>query len=309
MKKIIYVIMAAAFLFAGCQKDSKPQSPPWDKLQKPEASNAPLDPGNNVVAHRGGSAEAGSPDNSIAALDYAMGLKCYGSECDIYWTKDDKVVVAHADPEGRINGLYPWESTLEQLRAEGTLSNGEQLPSLEVYLDKVMSPGSCTKLVLDIKKTPYRDESGNLKEDKKDYPINAVRRACEIIKEKKAENFVEFICCGLESVMKEAYKYALELGVDIGWNTGHGAAAVYSRGFPWANLSTVSFTKFGGSCTFEEFEEHHVLLSVYCVDKARFDGNSIYKDADVDYMLGYYPKMRTICSNYPAWLMEKIELL
>jgi hypothetical protein len=48
---------------------------------------------------------------------------------------------------------------------------------------------------------------------------------------------------------------------------------------------------------------------VYCVDKEKFDGNSIYKDADVEYMMGYYPMMRTICSNYPAWIMDKIKLL
>jgi len=308
MKKTLYMLLAAALLFAGCQKEEKPQSPPWDELPRPESANAPLDPGNNVVAHRGGSAECGSPDNSIASLKYAMSLGCYGSECDIYWTKDNNIVVAHADGDTRINGLHPWEATLDELRAAGKLDNGEDLPSLDEYLDVVMSAGSCTKLVLDIKKTPYKDASGNEKQDN-EVPIAATRRACEIIKEKKAENFVEFICCGIEAVMRESQKYALELGVDIGWNTGHNAAAVYSRGFSWANLSTVSFVKFGGTCTFEEFEEHHVLLSVYCVDKEKFDSNSIYKDADVEYMMGYYPMMRTICSNYPAWIMDKIKLL
>lgn len=50
----------------------------------------PAEVGNRVVAHRGGSTEAGTrqfPDNSVAALNYAIGLGCYASECDIYLTK------------------------------------------------------------------------------------------------------------------------------------------------------------------------------------------------------------------------------
>ena len=295
-------------LLAACAKDEKPQSPPWDKLPRPEVSNAPLDPGNNVVAHRGGSSECGAPDNSIQALKYAMSLKCYGSECDLYWTKDNNVVIAHADGDSRINGLHPWEATIAELRAAGKLSNGEDLPTLEEYLDVVMSAGSCTKLVLDIKKTPYIDAGGNEKQDN-EIPILATKRACEIIKEKKAENFVEFICCGIEAVMKESFKYALDLGVDIGWNTGHSASVIYSRGFPWANLATGAFTKFGGSCTFEEFERQHILLSVYNVDKSKVDANSIWNPADVDYVLSYYPMLRTVCSNHPSWLIEKIKTL
>ena len=69
-----------------------------------------------------------APDNSLASLRYAIGQGCYGSECDIYWTKDDNVVVAHADGQCRINGMHPWEHTLAELRAGGGLSNGEQLP-------------------------------------------------------------------------------------------------------------------------------------------------------------------------------------
>ena len=46
--------------------------------------------------------EIGCPDNSIEALNYAIALGCFASECDVYLTKDDRVIVAHAD---RMTGL------------------------------------------------------------------------------------------------------------------------------------------------------------------------------------------------------------
>ena len=109
--------MAAGLLcLSSCSKDEPDPGPVWpdDPGETPgEVADKPADCGNIVVAHRGGASEAGIafPDNSIASLQYAMSLKCYASECDIYWTKDDKVVVAHADGDYRINGLHPWEAT------------------------------------------------------------------------------------------------------------------------------------------------------------------------------------------------------
>ena len=137
MRKILFTILSALLLW-GCS-----QQP-----QRPAACD------NIVVAHRGGSKEAGLPDNSIAALRYAKSLGCYASECDIYWTKDDNVVVAHADKNCQINGLHPWEHTLEELRAAGRLKNGEPLPSLEEYIAECMreqdGKPSCTRLWLDL---------------------------------------------------------------------------------------------------------------------------------------------------------------
>lgn len=89
---------------------------------------------NKIVAHRGGSTECGMPDNSKASLRYAMSLKLYGSECDIYWTKDNNVVIAHASDAYYINGLRPYEHTLTELRKRGKLKNGEELPTLEEFL-------------------------------------------------------------------------------------------------------------------------------------------------------------------------------
>ena len=105
MRKTLLTILAlGAVAMMSCSKDSTPSQPIWPDDgddETTETRDKPLDGGNIVVAHRGGSTEAGKgfPDNSIASLEYAMSLKCYASECDIYWTKDNKVVVAHADSE------------------------------------------------------------------------------------------------------------------------------------------------------------------------------------------------------------------
>lgn len=48
-----------------------------------------------------------APDNSMAALEYAMSLGCYGMECDIYWTKDNDIIVAHANGDCKVNNLQP----------------------------------------------------------------------------------------------------------------------------------------------------------------------------------------------------------
>ena len=132
MRKTLLTILAlGAVAMMSCSKDNTPSQPVWPDDKDDETTETvekPLDGGNIVVAHRGGSTEAGKgfPDNSIASLEYAMSLKCYASECDIYWTKDNKVVVAHADSECKINGVHPWEATLAELRAKGNIGNGDE---------------------------------------------------------------------------------------------------------------------------------------------------------------------------------------
>lgn len=288
--------MSAAVLVAGCGKediyDGQPIWPdqPGDVTEEP--ASAPEECDNIVVAHRGGSAEAGTgfPDNSKASLQYTMDLGCYASECDIYWTKDDQIVVAHADNECRINGLYPWEATLEELRKAGNLANGETLPSLEDFLGIVMKPGSCTRLWLDIKNIT---KPSTLTQ----YPINACRRACEIIKEKGAENFVEFICTGNATVMAESFQICKGAGINIAWMANRPTSDYLARGYYWANLSTEFMASDGGSRTVEEFSESGIEFSVYNADD----------DAVMDYYISRADKMKAICTNYPKKLLNKMK--
>lgn len=299
MIPVALAIVSLLLTFGSCDKgDQFPSQPTWPvKPSEPSDTEDPDEPGTatepaegatKVVAHRGGSTEAGTvayPDNSIAALKYAMGLKCYASECDIYWTKDDKVVVAHADANCRINGLYPWEHTLEELRTAGMLANGEKLPELEDFIRTVMVEGNCTRLWLDIKNITVPSTLTQ-------YPVNACKRACEIIKEMNAKNFCEFICTGNATVMAASYQYARAADVNIGWMGNYAASTYMQKGYSWANLSLDYMTSGGGVRTVDDFVKNGIELSVYNVDT----------DADITYYMSRLSDLKAVCTNYPKKL-------
>lgn len=98
-----------------------------------------------VIAHRGYWKTDGSAQNSITALNKADSVGCYGSEFDVWLSKDNKLVVNH-DPTFNLRGMEASKAaTLTSLK----LSNGENLPTLEQYL-KAAQKGT-TKLILELK--------------------------------------------------------------------------------------------------------------------------------------------------------------
>ena len=307
MKAIkLFALLAAAGLLAfSCNKVDIPQPKGGDGGEEPvdpptELATDPAPCDNRVVAHRGGSRESGIPDNSRAGLKYTMSLKCYAMECDIYWTKDNKVIIGHATDTYYINGLRPWEHTLEEIRKAGVLKNGETIPTLEDFLDIVQVEGNCTKLVLDIKNL-----DGNLTA----YPIKAVQRSCEIIKERKAEKFCEFICTGNETVAAAAANCMVVYGVPVGWMANKNPAGHKAKGFNWANLSAKSYMNpYGdGERTIDEFKNAGMQISVFNIDKAAGDGNAVYTDEAVNYYVNRYADLRFICTNYPKWMLSKLK--
>ena len=298
---ILLMVAATAVFAASCEKDNWPDQPDWSTITPPDQptgpSEKPSECDNIVVAHRGGSSECGQPDNSIASLTYAMELGCYGSECDIYWTKDNNVIVAHADSQCCVNGYHPWEATLAEIRKAGNLKNGEPIPTLEEYIDKVMEKNPktgeayCTRLWLDIKNIT---KPSTLTE----YPIAATRRACEIIVEKNAQNFVEFICTGNATVMAASFTYANAAGVNIGWMANYAVLEYISRGYKWANLS-LEYMNDGthtGARTIREFTDKGVEISVFNADD----------DADMNYYVNQSANLKAICTNYPDRLLRKM---
>lgn len=310
IKRTFLLTWTLVVALASCTKDEWPAEPDWSRIPNP---SIPVEDGlkkpaactNTIVAHRGGSAECGLPDNSIASLKYAMECGCYGSECDIYWTKDDNIVVAHANSDCKVNNIQPWTATLAELRAAGRLSNGEELPSLEEFISTVMADGSCTRLVLDIKKIdkPFAQT---------EYVINAAKRACEIVTEMGAKHFVELLCTGFNNdVMKIAHGYARKADLPIGMNSGKSGAEYSTLGFGWANLAAAgnmgAAAGGSGTRTVEEYEKAGVALSVYNVDRQSGDGNAVYAEAAVDYYVANYARFRTLCSNYPRWLIGRID--
>ena len=98
-----------------------------------------------VIAHRGYWKTAGSAQNSITSLQKADSIHCYGSEFDVWLAKDNKLVVNH-DPVYKMKYMeYSKGDALTGLK----LSNGENLPSLEQYLE---AGKKCnTKLILELK--------------------------------------------------------------------------------------------------------------------------------------------------------------
>lgn len=308
----ILSLLAAAMFFVGCDTEDGPDSP-WgpgyvppqqDEDDKTEFVAKPIEKADNiVVAHRGAVKEfGGTPDNSLASLRNAISLGCYGSELDIYWTKDNDVIVAHADSNCQINRLYPWENTVEELRRGGVLSNGEILPTLAEYIKVAVTEGKCTKLVLDIKNITVPT---TIAADKRaQYCINACRRSIEIAQELGAEDWIEFICTGNETVMKGCAPLCEVAQIPIGWMANR-TAAEYERlgagckyAYRWANLSLEHMNDgfSGGKRTIDEFYNRGIEFSVYNVDT----------DQQMNYYVNRADKLKCICSNYPKKLLSKM---
>ena len=314
---LLIALPLLAVSVSSCGTDDPEPTPPVEKpAEKPDTPDNPDDPtpdpepepepepnpvpeapapcDNKVVAHRGGAKEAGEniPDNSIAALEYTMNLGCYASECDIYLTSDNRVIVAHGDGDGKVNGLYPYESTLQEIRDAGTLSNGEQIPTLEDYLDHLMVEGSCTKLWIDIKNVTQPETLTY-------FSGAAGRFACRIVAEKKAEKWVEFICTGNETVMNECAPEAKKYGIPIGWMANRPATTYQQLGYEWANMSVSNMTDatHSGERTVDEFTAAGVALSVYNVDKAK----------NMRYYIARLDQMKAICTNYPSLLLQEMK--
>lgn len=251
---------------------------------------------NRVVAHRGGSMEKGCPDNSIEALNYAIELGCYASECDIYITADNEVIVAHADRENKINGFYPWKATYRDIVSAAKLPNGETIPKLEDYLDQVLEAGT-TILWLDVKS--FSTSVIPAKEGD-EYTARCAERASEIVRQKRANHFVEFIL-----VSNPAYERALASSKGD-WACGHmnyrlSPSEFNSNGFKWANFSnTAVFYHDGntkGGYTIDDYLRAGIQVSIYHVD------------TEMD--KAWYSKMANslyaMTTNYPKALLEYLK--
>ena len=99
-----------------------------------------------VIAHRGFWDTPGSAQNSITALAKADSIGCYGSEFDVWLTKDNVLIVNH-DPT--FKGKRMESSTAKEI-TDLRLVNNEQLPTLEEYLKKAQTLPNL-HLVLELK--------------------------------------------------------------------------------------------------------------------------------------------------------------
>ena len=111
-----------------------------------------------IIAHRGAWKEFNNPENSIASLQKAIELKCYGSEFDVRRTSDGILVVNH-DPT--FYGDTIQTHTYAQLN-EKKLSNGEDLPTLEKYFKTGTQGNHKTLLICEIKEAVKDEQATQL---------------------------------------------------------------------------------------------------------------------------------------------------
>jgi glycerophosphoryl diester phosphodiesterase len=138
---------------------------------------------NQVIAHRGAWKKNGFPENSIASLNEAVRIKCFGSEFDVHLTLDSVIVVNH-DPN--FLGIPIAKSTYTQL-LEKKLSNGESIPTLEEYLRAGMKQKT-TKLILEVKPQKMGKERD----------IFLTESVLKMVRKLKAEPWVEYISFGYD---------------------------------------------------------------------------------------------------------------
>ena len=69
-----------------------------------------------VIAHRGYWKTAGSAQNSITALQKADSIHCYGSEFDVWLTKDNKLVINH-DPVYKMKYMEYSKGAVQEILA------------------------------------------------------------------------------------------------------------------------------------------------------------------------------------------------
>jgi len=110
-----------------------------------------------IIAHRGFSSDA--PENTLAAINLAWKSGCSGVECDVYLTKDHRIMLMHDKTIKRTTGedLRMAETTSDQLRKLDAGSwkapqyAGEKIPFLEEVLKTIPDQGT---LFIEIKCGP-----------------------------------------------------------------------------------------------------------------------------------------------------------
>ena len=133
---------------------------------------------NQIIAHRGAWKKNKFPENSIASLNEAIRLKCFGSEFDVHITRDHVLVVNH---DLSYYGLPIGKSTYAQL-LEKKHPNGESIPTLENYLKTGMKQKG-TKLILELKPQNIGKERD----------LFLAKKVLQMVRKLKAEEWVDYI--------------------------------------------------------------------------------------------------------------------
>lgn len=134
---------------------------------------------NPVIAHRGAWEQSGMPQNSLASLNHAASLGCYGAEFDVHMTKDEVLVVNH---DHDFYGIDIETSTYQEL-LEKKYPNGESIPTVEEYLKEGLKQKEM-KLIFEIKASKISKERS----------LKLAKLSVELVDKMKAKEWVEYIC-------------------------------------------------------------------------------------------------------------------
>lgn len=116
-KTVVTLILTASLACASAACADSPQP------KKPE-----------TIAHRGFWKQEGSAQNSISSLQNSVRQGCFGTEFDIWVTTDGVPVLFH--DRKTTKGLVLEDVTYAELmEQDGTLKNGEKIPTLREFLE------------------------------------------------------------------------------------------------------------------------------------------------------------------------------
>ena len=138
-----------------------------------------------VIAHRGYWKTPSSAQNSLRALELADSIGVYGSEFDVWLTKDDVLIVNH---DAVINGM-DIESSSSKMLLKQKLKNGETVPTLDAFLNRAKKLS--VRLICELK--PHKD---------KQREAEAVKRIVEMVRKKGLEKRVEYITFSAEGLLE-----------------------------------------------------------------------------------------------------------
>lgn len=149
------LVFGIVFFFFACSKDENDVEPEVIEKQIPETKDNNNDDSDNnstffhskyIIAHRGFHSR-GVPENSKESLIKALDLGVYGTEFDVWQTKDNIMVINHNET---YHGMVISNSIYEEL-SQYSLNNGEPLPLLEDFLMIKKEKGTNVKLIIEIK--------------------------------------------------------------------------------------------------------------------------------------------------------------
>jgi len=131
-----------------------------------------------IIAHRGAWKNTGVPENSIASLQNAIKLNCWGSEFDVHMSSDSVPFILH---DHSIQGIHIEKTSAAEL-SQIKLSNGEPLPTLESYL-KAGKNQNITRLILEIKSSSISKERS----------LALTKKCIEMVKKLNVASITEYI--------------------------------------------------------------------------------------------------------------------